>query len=227
METKQILETIQMVEEEHLDIRTITMGISLLDTVAGDPKTTAQNIYNKITTYAKDLVSVAEQIEREFGIPITNKRISVTPIALIAGHATPDEMLYYAHAMDDAAKTVGVDFIGGYSALVQKGFANGDLALIKSMPRALTETDLVMSSVNIGSTKAGINLDAIKLMGETVMAIAEKSDTANAKLVIFANAVEDNPFMAGAFHGVSEPDVVINVGVSGPGVVKRAIEKVK
>lgn len=227
METKQILETIQMVEEEHLDIRTITMGISLLDTVAGDPKTTAQNIYNKITTYAKDLVSVAEQIEREFGIPITNKRISVTPIALIAGHATPDEMLYYAHAMDDAAKTVGVDFIGGYSALVQKGFANGDLALIQSMPRALTETDLVMSSVNIGSTKAGINLDAIKLMGETVMAIAEKSDTANAKLVIFANAVEDNPFMAGAFHGVSEPDVVINVGVSGPGVVKRAIEKVK
>lgn len=227
METKQILETIQMVEEEHLDIRTITMGISLLDTVAGDPKATAQNIYNKITTYAKNLVSVAEQIEREFGIPITNKRISVTPIALIAGHATPDEMLYYAHAMDDAAKAVGVDFIGGYSALVQKGFANGDLALIQSMPRALTETDLVMSSVNIGSTKAGINLDAIKLMGETVMAIAEKSDTANAKLVIFANAVEDNPFMAGAFHGVSEPDVVINVGVSGPGVVKRAIEKVK
>ncbi|MBZ1529648.1 PFL family protein [Leuconostoc mesenteroides] len=227
METKQIQETINMVEEEHLDIRTVTMGISLLDTIAGDPQQTAKNIYKKVTTYAKDLIKVAEQIEREYGIPITNKRISVTPIALIAGHATPDDMLYYAHALDDAAKAVGVDFIGGYSALVQKGFANGDLALIKTLPRALTETDLVMSSVNIGSTKAGINLDAIKLMGETVKGISEKSDTANAKLVIFANAVEDNPFMAGAFHGVSEADVVINVGVSGPGVVKRALEKVK
>lgn len=227
METTQIIETINMVAEEHLDIRTVTMGISLLDTIAGTPADTAKNIYDKITTYAKDLMAVAQQIEREFGIPITNKRISVTPIALIAGKATPDEMLLYAHALDDAAKTVGVDFIGGYSALVQKGFANGDLALIKSLPRALTETDLVMSSVNIGSSKAGINLDAVKLMGETIKAITDKSDTANAKLVVFANAVEDNPFMAGAFHGVTEADVVISVGVSGPGVVKRALEKVK
>ncbi|MBU7455391.1 PFL family protein [Leuconostoc fallax] len=227
MDTSQIKETINMVAEEHLDIRTITMGISLLDTIDSDPKMAAKKIYNKITHYAKDLVQVADQIEREYGIPITNKRISVTPIALIAGNTSAEDMLYYAHALDDAAKAVGVDFIGGYSALVQKGFNNGDLALIHSIPKALTETDLVMSSINIGSTKAGINLDAIKLMGETITEVSTLSNTATAKLVVFANAVEDNPFMAGAFHGVSEPDVVINVGVSGPGVVKRTLEKVK
>lgn len=227
METTQIEETIKMVEEANFDIRTVTMGISLLDTVGGSVQETAQNIYKKITTYAKDLVAVAEQIEREYGVPITNKRISVTPISLVAGSANEEEILLLAHALDDAAKTVGVDYVGGYSALVQKGFSHGDLALIKSLPRALTETDLVMSSVNIGSSKAGMNLDAVKLMGETVKKITDLSDTANAKMVIFANAVEDNPFMAGAFHGVTEPDVVINVGVSGPGVVKRALDKVK
>lgn len=227
METTQIEETIKMVEEDNFDIRTVTMGISLLDTVGGNVQETAKNIYNKITTYAKDLVAVAEQIEREYGVPITNKRISVTPISLVAGSADEEEILVLAHALDDAAKEVGVDYVGGYSALVQKGFSHGDLALIKSLPRALTETDLVMSSVNIGSSKAGMNLDAVKLMGETVKKITDISDTANAKMVIFANAVEDNPFMAGAFHGVTEPDVVINVGVSGPGVVKRALDKVK
>lgn len=227
METTQIEETIKMVEEDNFDIRTVTMGISLLDTVVGSVQETAQNIYKKITTYAKDLVAVAEQIEREYGVPITNKRISVTPISLVAGSANEEEILLLAHALDDAAKTVGVDYVGGYSALVQKGFSHGDLALIKSLPRALTETDLVMSSVNIGSSKTGMNLDAVKLMGETVKKITDLSDTANAKMVIFANAVEDNPFMAGAFHGVTEPDVVINVGVSGPGVVKRALDKVK
>ncbi|CAH1852115.1 PFL family protein [Convivina praedatoris] len=227
MDTKQIRETIQMVAEDHLDIRTVTMGISLLDTVGADVNDTAERVYQKITKYAQNLVAVAQQIEREYGIPITNKRISVTPISLIAGSANEDEILVLAHALDRAAKEVGVDFIGGYSALVQKGFSHGDLALIKSLPRALTETDLVMSSVNIGSSKAGINLDAVKLMGETIKNITDKSDTANAKMVVFANAVEDNPFMAGAFHGVSEPDVVINVGVSGPGVVKRALTQVK
>lgn len=227
MDTKQIRETIQMVAEDHLDIRTVTMGISLLDTVGADVNDTAERVYQKITKYAQNLVAVAQQIEREYGIPITNKRISVTPISLIAGSANEEEILVLAHALDRAAKEVGVDFIGGYSALVQKGFSHGDLALIKSLPRALTETDLVMSSVNIGSSKAGINLDAIKLMGETIKNITDKSDTANAKMVVFANAVEDNPFMAGAFHGVSEPDVVINVGVSGPGVVKRALTQVK
>lgn len=227
METTQIEETIKMVEEANFDIRTVTMGISLLDTVGGSVQETAQNIYKKITTYAKDLVAVAEQLEREYGVPITNKRISVTPISLVAGSANEEEILLLAHALDDAAKTVGVDYVGGYSALVQKGFSHGDLALIKSLPRALTETDLVMSSVNIGSSKAGMNLDAVKLMGETVKKITDLSDTANAKMVIFANAVEDNPFMAGAFHGVTEPDVVINVGVSGPGVVKRTLDKVK
>ncbi|MCK8616987.1 PFL family protein [Fructobacillus sp. M158] len=227
METTQIQETIKMVEEDNFDIRTVTMGISLLDTVGGSVEETAKNIYQKITTYAKDLVKVAQQIEREYGVPITNKRISVTPISLVAGSANEEEILVLAHALDDAAKEVGVDYVGGYSALVQKGFSHGDLALIKSLPRALTETDLVMSSVNIASSKAGMNLDAVKLMGETVKKITDLSDTANAKMVIFANAVEDNPFMAGAFHGVTEPDVVINVGVSGPGVVKRALDKVK
>ncbi|MBS9338247.1 PFL family protein [Fructobacillus sp. M2-14] len=227
METNQILETIKMVEEDNFDIRTVTMGISLLDTIGGTVEETAKNVYKKITTYAKDLVAVAKQIEREYGVPITNKRISVTPISMIAGSANEEEILVLAHALDDAAKEVGIDYIGGYGALVQKGFSHGDLALIKSLPRALTETDLVMSSVNIGSSKAGMNLDAVKLMGETVKQITDLSDTANAKMVIFANAVEDNPFMAGAFHGVTEPDVVINVGVSGPGVVKRALDKVK
>lgn len=227
MDTTQIRETIQMVKEDNFDIRTITMGISLLDTVGGSVEETAKNVYKKITTYAKDLVAVGQQIEREYGVPITNKRISVTPVSLIAGNADEKEILVLAHALDDAAKEVGVDFIGGYSALVQKGFSHGDLALIKSLPNALTETDVVMSSVNVGSSKAGINLDAVKLMGETIKVITDKSDTANSKMVVFANAVEDNPFMAGAFHGVSEPDVVINVGVSGPGVVKRALEQVK
>jgi uncharacterized protein (UPF0210 family) len=226
MDTQHIRETIAMIDEEHLDIRTVTMGISLLDTVGGTPAETAENVYRKITEKARNLVPVVNQIEREYGIPVANRRISVTPVAIIAGNADSKGIVQIAQAMDRAAKEVGVDFIGGYSALVQKGFSNGDRALIASLPEVLTTTDLVMSSVNIGSSKAGINLDAVKLMGETITEIAQRSRTANAKLVVFANAVEDNPFMAGAFHGVSEGDVVINVGVSGPGVVRNAIAKV-
>ncbi|EMF0553934.1 PFL family protein [Enterococcus faecium] len=227
METKQILETIRMVEEENLDIRTITMGISLLDCIDASTEKTCQNIYNKITSKAKNLVKVGDEIASEFGIPIINKRISVTPIAIVASASCGQDCVAFARVLDKAAKVVGINFIGGYSALVEKGYQGADLSLIQSIPEALAETEFVCSSVNIGSTRAGINMDAVKLMGETIKQTAEASDMGCAKLVVFANAVEDNPFMAGAFHGVGEADCEINVGVSGPGVVKRALEKVK
>ena len=221
METKQILETIRMVEEENLDIRTITMGISLLDCIDASTEKTCQNIYNKITSKAKNLVKVGDEIASEFGIPIINKRISVTPIAIVASASGGQDCVAFARVLDKAAKAVGINFIGGYSALVEKGYQGADLSLIQSIPEALAETEFVCSSVNIGSTRAGINMDAVKLMGETIKQTAEASDMGCAKLV------EDNPFMAGAFHGVGEADCEINVGVSGPGVVKRALEKVK
>lgn len=231
METKQILETIKMIEEEKLDIRTITMGISLLDCIDSDGAKARQKIYDKITRLAKDLVKVGDQITSEFGIPIINKRISVTPISLIAGASNDKDYVAFAKTLDEAAKAVGVNFIGGFSALVQKGYHKGDEILIKSIPQALAQTERVCSSVNVGSTQTGINMDAVKQMGqiikEAAALTADNSSMACAKLVVFANAVEDNPFMAGAFHGVGEADCVINVGVSGPGVVKRALEKVK
>lgn len=227
METNQIIETIRMIEEEKLDIRTITMGISLLDCIDSDGEKARKRIFEKITTKAKDLVKVGEQIESEFGIPIINKRISVTPIGIIAAATDEKDYVAFAKTLDQAAQATGVNFIGGFSALVQKGYQNGDKILIDSIPQALAETDFVCSSVNIGSTRAGINMDAVKHMGEIVKQTAELSEMGCSKLVVFANAVEDNPFMAGAFHGVGEADCVINVGVSGPGVVKRALEKVK
>lgn len=227
METNQILETIRMVEEENLDIRTITMGISLLDCISSDVNKTCANIYDKITTKARHLVRVGEEIETECGIPIINKRISVTPISLIAAASGTNDCIPFAKTLDKVAIALGVNFIGGFSALVEKGYQGADQALIASIPEALKETQFVCSSVNIGSTRAGINMDAVKLMGETIKKTAEASDMGCAKLVVFANAVEDNPFMAGAFHGVGEADCEINVGVSGPGVVKRALEKVK
>ena len=231
METKQILETIKMIEEEKLDIRTITMGISLLDCIDSDGEKARRKIYEKITRLAKDLVKVGDEITSEFGIPIINKRISVTPISLIAGASDDKDYVEFAKTLDAAAKAVGVNFIGGFSALVQKGCHKGDEILIKSIPQALAQTERVCSSVNVGSTQTGINMDAVKLMGqiikEAAALTADNSSMACAKLVVFANAVEDNPFMAGAFHGVGEADCVINVGVSGPGVVKRALEKVK
>ncbi|OTQ70912.1 PFL family protein [Gilliamella apis] len=231
METKQILETIKMIEEEKLDIRTITMGISLLDCIDSDGAKARQKIYDKITRLAKDLVKVGDQITSEFGIPIINKRISVTPISLIAGASDDKDYVAFAKILDEAAKAVDVNFIGGFSALVQKGYHKGDEILIKSIPQALAQTERVCSSVNVGSTQTGINMDAVKQMGqiikEAAALTADNSSMACAKLVVFANAVEDNPFMAGAFHGVGEADCVINVGVSGPGVVKRALEKVK
>lgn len=231
METKQILETIKMIEEEKLDIRTITMGISLLDCIDSDGVKARQKIYDKITRLAKNLVKVGEDISSEFGIPIINKRISVTPISLIAGASADKDYVEFAKTLDAAAKAVGVNFIGGFSALVQKGFHKGDKILIDSIPQALAETERVCSSVNVGSTQAGINMDAVKRMGEVIkeaaQLTADNNSMACAKLVVFANSVEDNPFMAGAFHGVGEADCVINVGVSGPGVVKRALEKVR
>ncbi|MGX2943987.1 DUF711 family protein [Enterococcus alishanensis] len=227
METNQILETIRMIEEENLDIRTITMGISLLDCIDSDGDKACEKIYQKIVTKAKDLVKVGEAIEAEYGIPIINKRVSVTPIAIVAAASQETSYVKYAHALDRAAKTLGIDFIGGFSALVEKGYQHGDDILIRSIPQALAETDFVCGSVNVGSTKAGINMDAVRQMGEIIKETAALSDLGCAKLVVFANAVEDNPFMAGAFHGVGEADCVINVGVSGPGVVKRALEKVK
>ena len=223
-----ILETIRMIEEENLDIRTITMGISLLDCADADIDKSCEKIYQKITEKAKDLVKVAKEIEGEYGIPIINQRITVTPISMLVSVSGGDPVKY-AMTLDKAAKAVGASFIGGYSALVQKGMTPGDEALIRSIPEALACTELVCSSVNIGSTKAGINMDAVKLMGQVVRDSAEKTKENNcygaAKLVVFCNAVEDNPFMAGGFHGVSEPDVVINTGVSGPGVVREAIRK--
>ncbi len=227
--THEILETITMIQDENLDIRTVTMGISLLDCMDADIDTACNKVYEKITKTAKNLVPVCEEIEKELGIPIINKRISVTPIGIIASACKEQNPIKFAIALEKAAQTVGVNFIGGYSALVQKGFAGADMALIKSIPEALACTDHVCSSVNIGSTKAGINMDAVKMMGQIVKQCAEltadRQCIGAAKLVVFCNAPEDNPFMAGAFHGVGEPDVVINVGVSGPGVVRAALAK--
>lgn len=225
MEKSQIIETIRMVRDEHLDIRTITLGLSLLDCVSDNPKKAASNIYEKITHKAQNIVQISQNIEEEYGIPITNKRISVTPISLLVGQTPSEEMIIYAQALDKAGKAVGVDFIGGYSALVQKGMSNGDKNLIASLPQVLTETKILNASVNIGSTKAGINLDAVSCMGKTIKRISKIKAEGNAKLVVFANAVEDNPFMAGAFHGISEGENFINIGISGPGVVKSAIKR--
>lgn len=223
-----ILETIHMIEEENLDIRTITMGINLLDCADSDIYKSCEKIYNKITTKAKDLVKVAKDIQSEYGIPIINQRITVTPISMLVSVSGGDPVLY-AKTLDKAAKAVNASFIGGYSALCQKGMTPGDKVLIESIPEALSTTDIVCSSVNIGSTKAGINMDAVKLMGEVVVETAKRTKDNEcygaSKLVVFCNAVEDNPFMAGGFHGVSEPDVVINTGVSGPGVVREAVRK--
>ena len=227
MESEKILETIHMISDENLDVRTITMGISLLDCIDSDSDKACQKIYDKITTKAKDLVKVGEQIQEEYGIPIINKRVTVTPISLIAAASHDQDYVKYALTLDKAAHTLGIDFIGGYSALVQKGYQNGDKTLIKSIPEALAQTDLVCASVNVGSTRSGINMDAVAEMGQAVKKASELDFMTNAKMVIFCNAVEDNPFMAGGFCGVSEPDTVINVGVSGPGVVKKALEKVK
>ena len=222
-----IMETINMISEENLDIRTVTMGISLLDCADSDIKSSCDKIYEKITRLAGNLVKTGEDIEREYGIPIINKRISVTPISMLA--ATGGDPVLYAKTLQRAADTTGVNFIGGYSALVHKGFSAGDEALIRSIPEALDTTENICSSVNIGSTKSGINMDAVKLMGEIVRKTAEKTADRDcigcAKLVVFCNAVEDNPFMAGAFHGVGEPDCVVHVGVSGPGVVQAALKK--
>ena len=229
LETKDILETINMIDNESLDVRTVTMGISLLDCIDSDINKACDKVYDKICRYAQDLVPTAEGISKEYGIPIINKRIAVTPIAMIGAACQNKNLIKFAHTLDRAADTLGVNFIGGYSALVQKGFAAGDYALIESIPQALAETNHVCSSVNIGSTKAGINMDAVKMMGSIVLKAAELTKDNNcagaSKLVIFCNAPEDNPFMAGAFHGVGEADCVINVGVSGPGVVRAALSK--
>ncbi len=231
LDKNDVLSTVQMIDRQHLDIRTITMGISLLSCADRDAKAACEKIYDKITRYAEGLVKTGEDIEREFGIPIVNKRISVTPIALVAAASETEDYVPFAVALDRAAKAVGVNFIGGFSALVQKGMTDADRQLIAAIPEALAVTDLVCSSVNVGSTKAGINMDAVALMGRTVKAAAERTADCGgfgcAKLVVFCNAVEDNPFMAGAFHGVGEPERVINVGVSGPGVVYHALQSVK
>lgn len=228
LNTKDILETIRMIDDENLDIRTITMGLSLLDCADADIDRATEKIYEKITRRAARLVSVGEEIERTYGIPIIHKRIAVTPIALLTAVSGGDPVKY-AKVLEKASQAVGVNFIGGYSALVHKGFAAGDEALIRSIPEALAVTEHVCSSVNIGSTKAGINMDAVRMMGEVVRECAERTKENScigaAKLVVFCNAPEDNPFMAGAFHGVGEPDCVINVGVSGPGVVRSALAK--
>lgn len=224
-----IMETIKMIEEEHLDIRTITMGISLRDCCGEDINRVADKIYDKITRTAERLVEVGVQLEAEYGIPIIHKRVSVTPIALLADACTSADVTILAKALDRAAEAVGINFIGGYSALVHKGMTRGDRNLIDSIAEALTETNCVCSSVNVATTRAGINMDAVARMGEIVKDAAyrtrDKDSIACAKLVVFANATEDNPFMAGAFHGVGEGESVINVGVSGPGVVQKAIQR--
>lgn len=229
--TNEIMETIKMIRDEHLDIRTITMGISLLDCADSDPKAACRKIYDKITRYAENLVKTGEDISARYGIPIINKRISVTPISIVAGASDTTDYIPFAKTLDEAAKTTGVNFIGGYSALVYKGYSKGDTYLTDSIAEALSVTDRVCSSVGVASTKAGINMDAVKQMGEIIVDMSRKSADNNsmgcAKFVVFANPVEDNPFMAGAFHGVGEGDCVINVGVSGPGVVKSALEQIK
>ena len=227
--TKDILETISMIHEENLDIRTITMGISLYDCVSEDENRLCEKIYDKITTSAKDLVKTGCDIEKKYGIPIVNKRVSVTPVSLVGGGISPEGYIKVAKTLDRAAKELGINFIGGFSALVQKGMTNGAKNMISVIPEALAETDFVCSSVNVASTKAGINMDAIKLMGGAVKRAAyltrDRDSIGCAKLVVFGNAPEDNPFMAGAFHGVGEAENVINVGVSGPGVVSAAIKR--
>ncbi|MDY3016288.1 PFL family protein [Blautia sp.] len=229
----EVNETNKMIEQENLDVRTITMGISLLDCIDSDLEKVNENIYNKITKYAKDLVETGDKIAVEYGIPIVNKRISVTPVALVGGAAcrSTEDFVSIAKTLDRAAKTVGVNFIGGYSALVSKGMTPAEELLIRSIPQALAVTERVCSSVNVGSTRTGINMDAVKLMGEIVLETAKASRDQDslgcAKLVVFCNAPDDNPFMAGAFHGVTEADCIINVGVSGPGVVKTALQKVR
>lgn len=226
---KDVLETVRMIEKEKLDIRTITMGISLFDCIDSSGQKSRQKIYDKITHLARDLVKEGERIESEFGIPIVNKRISVTPISLIAGASSDKDYVEYAKILDRAAHEVGVNFIGGFSALVPKGFTKGDSILFDSIPEALATTDRVCSSVNLGSSKTGINMDAVKRLGEIIKKTAyltrDVDSIGCAKFVAFANAVDDNPFMAGAFHGITEGEAVLNVGVSGPGVVKRALEK--
>ncbi len=229
----EVQETNKMIDNYNLDVRTITLGISLLDCITDDLDKLNDNIYNKIKGLAENLVETGEAISKEYGIPIVNKRISVTPIALVGGQAckTPDDFVTIAKTLDKVAKEVGVNFLGGYSALVNKGMTNAEELLIKSIPKALAETERVCSSVNVGSTKTGLNMDAVRLMGEIVKETAENTKDEDslgcAKLVVFCNAPDDNPFMAGAFHGVTEADAVINVGVSGPGVVRHAIKKVR
>lgn len=229
----EVIETNKMIDEENFDVRTITMGINLMDCADSNLDVLCENIYNKITRYAKDLVKTGEEISKEFGVPIVNKRIAITPISLVGGAAckTSDDYVKIAHILDRAAKTVGINFLGGYSAIVSKGMSHSDELLIRSIPKALAQTDLICSSVNIGSTKTGINMDAVRLMGniikETAQETKERMSIGCAKLVVLCNAPDDNPFMAGAFHGVSEADAVISVGVSGPGVVKYALEKVR
>ena len=229
----EVNETNKMIEQENLDVRTITMGISLLDCIDPDLDALNQKIYEKITTKARNLVATGDEIATKYGIPVVNKRISVTPIALVGGAACkkPEDFVIIARTLDKCAKEVGVNFIGGYSALVSKGMTPAEELLIRSIPQAMAETERVCSSVNVGSTKTGINMDAVKLMGEIVLATAEATKEQDslgcAKLVVFCNAPDDNPFMAGAFHGVTEADCIINVGVSGPGVVKKALEQVR
>ncbi|MBQ8836549.1 MAG: PFL family protein [Clostridia bacterium] len=227
--TQDILETINMIREENLDVRTVTMGVSLYDCVSDDVDKLCSNIYDKLMSSAKNLVSTAEDIEKLYGIPIVNKRVSVTPISYVGGKAGPDGYVKIAKTLDRAAHDLGINFIGGYSALVQKGMTKGADALITSIPQALAETEMVCSSVNVGSTRAGINMDAVARMGrvvkEAAALTADRDAIGCAKLVVFANAVDDNPFMAGAFHGAGEGDCVINVGVSGPGVVEKAIRR--
>lgn len=227
MNNKEIYETSQMLASENLDIRTITMGISLLDCIDSDSDRACQKIYDKITSKAANLVKVGQEIESEYGIPIANKRVTVTPIALIAAASGDHDYVKYAKTLDKAAQELGIDFIGGFTALVQKGYQRGDRVLIDSIPQALAETNYVCASVNVGSSKSGINMDAVAQMGQVVVKGSQLDVMTNAKLVVFCNAVQDNPFMAGGFHGVGEPDTVINAGVSGPGVVKAALEKVK
>lgn len=227
----ELLQTIDMIDQQHLDVRTITMGISIRDCGSEDVQVCADKIYDKVTRKAENLVRTGEEIEAEYGIPIVNKRISVTPVAIAADSCKTDSYVPIAKALDKAAKNCGVNFVGGFSALVQKGCTHGDATLIDSIPQALAETELVCASVNVASTRAGINMNAVKRMGEVIKETAERTADRGgfgcAKLVVFANAVEDNPFMAGAFHGISEPECVINVGVSGPGVVYHALKDVR
>ena len=225
--SSEILQTIEMIDQQHLDVRTVTMGISLLDCADSSMDACCRKVYDKICRKAEKLVETGCAIEREFGIPIVNKRVSVSPISLVAAACREEDYTPLALTLDKAAKAVGVNFIGGFSALAQKGFTDSDLRLIRSIPTALTQTDLVCSSVNVASTRSGINMDAVALMGRIIRETADIDPMGCAKLVVFANAVEDNPFMAGAFHGVGEPECVVNVGVSGPGVVAHALKACK